>query len=730
MKETHLILRTDLPGWAVVLVAVACAAVAVLAYRRTARPVSFPMQVVLVALRLLAFAVLLVCLARPARETTTYTVRTRPLVLLVDESRSMSEIRDMPHGRSRLETAEKLLMDNAEELEALREQYEITRLGFARAILPKGRREPAAINYSAYGRAIQDGLKAAPLGQCDAVVLIGDGSHNLGPPDPLDMAMMLAERNVPLFSVGVGREQAGRKLRDAQLLALDAPRAAPVASTFQVRGRVLLRGLRGEMVKVRMEFPGQPADIRSFPVGHDEEVLPVLFEVTPEKPGVFRLTMRVLEVADEILLDNNARAVYVKVTTDALRVGIFDSLRPESKFAYQSLRGAKQVVVKRILLTGADSLNRSDTDWELYDVVVLGDVSPQWFRANDLAELRKAVEEGGKGLVLAAGPRSAGAQGFSGTAIEKVLPLGLSPRWQYAPGDVAFQVDARAAGHPIVALASQAGQTLSRWRNVPQLAGYVRSEAVKPGALILARAPDGAPLLAVQQAGAGRAVCLMTDTTFRWFFTDAPSQEQHKRLWRQMVQWAGSWEDKRDERLRLKLSKTRLGIGEPLSIEAHFSTYDDQPVRDARVELELEGPDGSPTALETLFSRDQEAFMARYTPRKAGEYKLRARALRGQDVLDTDMASFQAVSTDRELQDPVADLSLLRRLSAETSDAGGKYYPRGRFARLLRELAERGDLVRLSTKQWREVWDRPWLFALLLCTLTAEWALRKWKGLL
>ncbi len=729
MKETRVIFRSDLPIWAVLLVAAACVVLAALAYRRTTRPVSPRMKAVLVGLRLVALGALLVCLIRPALETTTYTVQKRPMILLVDRSRSMSEIRDTPDGSSRLEAVERALAENEEKIEALKGRYEVTTLGFARDLLDGDGADEGAANYSAYGRALRDALRRAPPGQCDAVVLIGDGSHNLDPPDPVDAAATLAERGVPLYTVGVGREAVGGRLRDVQLAALEAPHMAPVNSTFLVRGRLRLRGCRGLTVKVRLELPGQPVEIQSFRAGHDEELLPVMFEVTPEKPGIFKLTMRALEVEGEALPDNNVLSAYVKVTSDALRVGYFDSLRPESKFAYQALRGAKQMAVTRVAVAGRRPLNLRDTDWERYDVVVLGDVSAASLRAEDLEKLRDAVLETGKGLVLLAAPESAGRVGLGGTVVGELLPVELGREWRYRAGDVRFRVESQFASHPIVSLAAGEGESLERWRAMPALGGYVEFKNLKPGATVLARAGGGAPVLVVQRAGAGRVVCLMTDTTFHWFFTEADTQDEHRRFWRQMVMWAGGWEARRRERLWITLSGSRPGVGEPLGIEAHLVGPDDQPVRDAQVRLELTGPDGLETVLEPLFSRERGAFQARFSPPIAGEYTVHARAERGGKVIDVDLASFQAVSTDRELEEPGARLSLLRRLSAATSEVGGEYYALVRIDRLLKELARRGEPVRLSTRRWEEVWDSVWIFALFLCALGAEWGLRRWKGL-
>ncbi len=83
---------------------------------------------------------------------------------------------------------------------------------------------------------------------------------------------------------------------------------------------------------------------------------------------------------------------------------------------------------------------------------------------------------------------------------------------------------------------------------------------VKRGATVLAADQDGNPLLVVQRSGAGRVACLMADTTFRWFFTDDPTQDDFRRFWRQLVLWAAGREEKAQNRLRLELSRQRLMV--------------------------------------------------------------------------------------------------------------------------------------------------------------------------
>ena len=727
MEESHIVLRPVFASWAILLVAAGAVALTVLAYRRTTRPIGARMKLALIGLRLLAVATLMTALLRPTMQMTTYTVEKRPLLVLKDVSLSMSKITDAAEGSSRLDAVNAALEANSGRLEALAERYDVMRLSFARELLREGAGGDA-LGYSAYGRALEEALARTPLGQCDGVVLIGDGSNNVSAPDPVEVAARFAERGIPIYTVGVGEQSAGRT-RDVAVVSLDAPRRAFAASSFRVRDRVLLRGCKGLSVKLRLEGPEGRMQFHTVDVAHDEELVPVEFEVSPDRPGEFKLTLRAEDVPDEILGDNNARSSFVRVVRGGLRVAYFDSLRPEAKFVARALSGGKQIVLIRKVLSGTERLTQREADWDRYDVVLIGDVSPACFGGDNLDGLKAAVQEGARGLVFLAGSQSAGGTGFRGTVVQDMLPVLLSRRWQYAAGPTAFVVNAELADHPILALGSDASATLEAWRQVPPLTGVVAGAEPKRAAQVLARDEQGRALLAVHRSGAGRVACVLSDTTFRWFFTEAASQDAHQRFWRQLMLWAGAVEEQPREKFSIDLSKDRIPLGEPLTVQASLVGAAGEPLRDARVAVEVSAPDGEASVLETVFSREAGLFRVQYEPAGAGDYVVRAEAFRGGKSVGTDVAWFQATGLNLELEDPTANLSLLRRLSAATAESGGRYVFYANLYRLLDELAGRGDPLRLATSQWREVWDTWLLFALFTLAASAEWGLRKWKGL-
>ncbi len=729
MEESGLVLRPFINLYVLLAVVGALAVLSLLAYRRTTRPVSRRFKLGLLGLRLLSILLLLACLLRPSLETVHYELAKRPIVFLLDQSDSMTRISDTPGGQTRLAAVQSWLKDNADRMDKLKENYDVLMLPFARGLLPAGDSDPTATRYSAYGLAMQQAFTEAADSRAEAVVVVGDGSQNYGPPDPVEEAAMLDEQGVPVYTVGVGQDVATTELRDVKIVDLEAPRTTYLFATFPVRAQVLFRGCQGQKVQVRMQFPGQPEKVRTVQVTHREETVPMVFETTPEVAGDFKVTVAADELPDEVLATNNERSAFVKVVSEGARVGYFDVLRPESKFIVQALEGARQLRVRRLLEVPGRPLPLDQTDPDRYDVFLLGDVSDVALPPSRQLGLVNAVQVQGKGMIVLIGQRSGGREGWRGTPLEDLLPVRLTTNVRPIEGERRFIVQPGQMDQAIVALRDDPAATAKAWAALPPLSGALGGVEVKRGATVLAADQDGNPLLVVHRSGAGRVACLMADTTFRWFFTDAQTQDDFRHFWRQLVLWAAGREEKPQNQLRVELSRQRLMVGEKVKVSATLTDADGAPVRDAQLNLQVTDPIGRTAPLPVAFSREQGNYATDYSPTVQGDYVIHAEALRDGAMIGSDVARFHATSTNPELEDPIADMKLLRRIAAVTQDCGGRYYHYLQADDLFNALQQRGGPLKLTTRQRRDVWDAWYAFALVAGLMTTEWALRKWKGL-
>ena len=80
--------------------------------------------------------------------------------------------------------------------------------------------------------------------------------------------------------------------------------------------------------------------------------------------------------------------------------------------------------------------------------------------------------------------------------------------------------------------------------------------------------------------------------------------------------------------------------------------------------------------------------------------------------------------SDREFAEPRLNEGFLRRLARES---GGKYVPIADAASVVAALEAAAPPV--AEPQRRDLWHEPWVFALVIALLAAEWILRRLWGL-
>jgi len=731
MEETGLAFRPFIEPAALAAVAVVLAALSIAGYRRTSRSISGGTKFVLLTLRFAAIAVLLLCLLRPSLEIIHHEISKRPLVFLVDRSGSMLGISDTASGASRFDAINALLDSHAGDVADLEERYELIRAEFARGLLTSSRRgDPGETRYSAYGLALEQAAAELAGGRSDAIVIFGDGSHNLGPPDPVDVAAAVHEQGVPIYTIGVGQDAATSQLRDVKMLEVAAPRSVPLFTSFPVRARILCRGCQDQQVSVRVDFPGMETQWKEVGVSHAEEIVPLEFNVVPEAKGEFKATVRAEPLPGELLDSNNTVSTFVKVVSEGLSVGFFDVVRPESKFVTHSLAATQQLLVRRVLVLPGDTLPEPQTDPERYEVMIIGNIPPSGFPAGRIDELKTAVQDEGKGLIVLVGEDGWDEDGWQTTALRDVLPVQVSGAVRRAPGKREFHVVEEHAAHAAIALGADAAETLEIWSDMPALAGAFVGLSAKRGATVLAQDQDGNPLLVVLRSGRGRVACLLVDSTFRWFFTEQETQDHHRRFWRQLALWASGAAEKPETRVRVEPGRQLVLVDESLAINVKVTGAEEKPIADAELSLTVTGPDGHSVALPCTFSRREGFYTARYSSSAPGDHTVAVKARREGVTLGEDRALFHVSDANPELEDPIANLKLLRRISAVTEESGGRYFSYLQADELFRELKARGEPVKLTMRQRKDIWDSWPFFAVFAALMGAEWVLRKWKGLI
>ena len=135
----------------------------------------------------------------------------------------------------------------------------------------------------------------------------------------------------------------------------------------------------------------------------------------------------------------------------------------------------------------------------------------------------------------------------------------------------------------------------------------MRTSGVRPLALLLAASDKGDPLMASMEVGEGKVVSLAVDTTYHWAFNSRRGRDDtfpcFERFWRRLVLYLAGKSHGEGFSVEIRAASALLSPGESVPFEVTVTDERGRPVRDAKVEVEMESASGARTALPLTAGR-------------------------------------------------------------------------------------------------------------------------------
>ena len=281
-------------------------------------------------------------------------------------------------------------------------------------------------------------------------------------------------------------------------------------------------------------------------------------------------------------------------------------------------------------------------------------------------------------------------------------------------------------------LSADDSENQALWRQLPELQGTYVTGRIKPGAEVLIEHPllqyqnQALPLLASQRYGSGRSMSLTTASTWRWQMMLPAADESHEILWRQILRWLAV---SAPERITIEFDREFYNVGDEVNVRAIVLNNEYEADNDATLWMQTSNP------LEEFIDAPMEwdieedgVYRARFIAEEEGVYSLLvdvASAAGETSVSSAEKtAAFVVTPSLREYTNAELDSGLMARI-AEVS--GGSYFK-------LPAASELANTIEFTPNAYsREVqidlWDRPWLLALLILLLCVDWVSRRTKGL-
>ncbi len=692
-------------------------------------------MVALHLLRLVLALLMAVTLLRPERVVFIKRSEQPRVVVLWDGSGSMNT-RDVVTGEkettSRAEWVKQQV--GAKFWSALEKRYQVTVEPFS---------QPAADGKAdaetEIGTDIHTPLELALKQHSDlrAVLLLSDGDWNLGK-SPITAATALAQRDVPIFTIGVGSET---YLPDVELVSV----LAPSYGLVNERVSVIITAQNHLTREVRTSFtitgPGGATGTKNVTLPPMAQVQEMLV-ITPQAEGEGDFTVRIPVEKEEVFPANNERIFHMAVRKEVLKVLVVDS-QPRWEFRYlrNALMRDPGVLVNTVLYhpqigmgEGAGYLGEFPAkreDLQGYDVIFIGDVGigGGMLTPENATMLKGLIEQQASGLVFLPGPLGR-QKTLADSALGDLVPVETD--YAKASGitsgaEARMELTFRGRDHWLTMLATDPGANQAVWRGLPGFYWYAPVVKAKAGAEVLAvheaarNASGRIPLLVTRAAGNGKVLYMGTDSAWRW--RKGVEDTYHYRFWSQVVRWMAHQRHlAQDDGVRFFYTPEQPRRGDKVRLNATVLDKLGAAVAEGKVTVALKAPSGATETIE-LASENIEwgVHTGLFTPREGGKYEVEV----ANETAGRHMKTQLIVSVPTlEKEGLPAKLDILREMSALTSGKSGTPADLAAMVSGLSLLPERH-----AEEQRFRLWCSPWWCAALLGLFVAYWVGRKIGGL-
>jgi hypothetical protein len=620
------------------------------------------------------------------------------------------------------------------------------------------------------GQSLQQLLLDEQGGSLSGVLLLTDGGQNAGAAP--DAAIQAArDFKIPIFPVGVGSDRLPAEVRISDMTA--PPRAYP-GDRYTVTGYLQAQRMSGKQATVELlsrdagnaKAAAEPEHLEGatqVTLGKDGEVVPVKFDITPEKTGRRTLVLRVKAAgvnrgaadtqreADVEIVDHKNRVLLVAGGPSReyqfLRSLLFRDKSTTLDVLLQSGQTGLSQDASRIL----DSFPSSRQDMFAYDCVVA--IDPDWesIGTAQIDLLEQWVAEQGGGLIVAAGPVYAGraingwTQDPAMAKVRALYPvefqrsLAMLDNSAYISKDP-WPLDFSREGFDAeyLWLDDSAAASQEAWSEFAGVYSFHPVRSLKPGAAALARFSDPRAAeggkqpvyFAVQYYGSGRVFYMGSAEMWR---LRRASDALFERFYTKLIRHVSQGRLLRGSARGLLLVGQDRGylVGNTVDVRARLTNAQFESLKAPSVPLQVISPDGTSQTINLMPNpARQGSYAGHFAAAREGTYRLELPIPESNDQRLT--RRVQVDLPRSELKEPQRNDALLSRMARQT---GGHYYV-GTEAAMGRPSSEPPLVPQLKDRtrtsvhtaspdsRWEETW-MGWMMYALCFLLCAEWLTRR-----
>lgn len=371
---------------------------------------------------------------------------------------------------------------------------------------------------------------------------------------------------------------------------------------------------------------------------------------------------------------------------------------------------------RRVKLAG---FPQGQADLDGFDTIILGDVNPRRWPKGLATAIHRGVVDGGKALVLVAGPNLG--QLAASSEINALLPVEVGPdSARPVEGPVEVRVSREGLRSPFFFAPSPATA-------LPPLDQIYPPLRKRPAATVLLEAAKHANpfgnliVVAEHTVGRGRVLFVGTDTLWKWQTLPPPGETRstpYTQFWQQALRALAAGRPATSGAFRLEPDRGRYQAGQ--RVDLHAEVHSAQPGIQAAVVF----PDDRRLPLAfAADAADPRRLHASFDTTIPGQYRIAATLTSNGKPTGEIATAIDVAEAPSELAGVRIDRANLERIAAATGGhivdpADPKTWPAADSA------------ATISVRQVRtiDLWNNFTLLLLLCGLLGMDWVLRLWRG--
>ncbi len=729
------------------LVGIAAALVVVIGWSFFYGLRSKPKIALLWSLRTGALLTLLLIMLQPQQRQDEVTALRTQLAVLIDTSESMT---DRPDDKqpTRAERVREFLKSPA--MQQARSDFDVRTFVFDTDTKEQPQEAPelkfAGARSDVVGAVtkVQEHLRGQPVA---GVLMLSDGLDTiLG-----DKAAANVPSGVPVYTFELEKPFKPKpRERRVTIVNMDYPQRVVVGWDTEIRAVIGGSGMSGRTAPVELWRDGRKQRDTTVAFNEEEQTRETAFAISHDKPGLVQYELRVNDPAADKqaksfpflieVLEPGNRLLYIQNTLGFdfkfLRRAI-TSDRNLQLNAYVRMGDRMVQFGERGMAASQQALDLTQQMLARYAVLILGDVPPESFTAEQLGTIRNFVDRGGA-LVLLGGPNGLASPTLARSPLKDVLPVRIGNGAEYRDerdnGGGGFPVEITDTGlrHPVF------GPLFAKVKDFPTLLTVNAAEGPTPLAEVLLQAQvDGRmrPVVAAARFGQGRCVAVLTDTIWRWRLASrgwTGDKSPYDTFWTQLMDWLIPKEKKQQgaDRIELFTERTNYDLSDKPEVRAILSLQSPDAKPPATLPLQVRSPDDKtleytlrPATLQTSDGKQVPGYRVDVEPHMAGIYVAKCSAMVGNAKIEGE-TRFVVTKPATELTGKPINRDLLAKIAGETK---GIYYTIENWAKWRKDLHY--EEQRISRIQILDLWNHPALLSLLMGLLAADWIARKFWSL-